>query len=447
MTTGNLEPQPGESRRSSVTSLRSPGRSNSSPRRAHSGPVPPPPAGPRSPHRVGSNLTRYSARPLSPSAISDDDFDTYFPEASTLAQEPSTINVHVEPVATPIVSPTENYRSPEAVIEADEPPWTGPTGLPPGVIAEHIGDPSDDWDPLAPPVEDELPRYDAPEASPPLEKAYALAPERPQIGPGVMARRWFESLHEHAIYQPVITDLPRPLPPKTPPPSHPATLTLAASSAPSSPITPLSSEAPTFPPPLTIDQVWESLPGGKENHQDWYFCPECQGWLHIVVGQSPPPVKPLEEWRSVESWTLERRNQQQLAAVQEKHRLNDVLSAGPFGDTTVHHFHIFEKLVEPADEVRIDRVDADEITKDFAHMDPAYGETPDALVNHEFNRTRRTLLYVSCASDVWVTVDGPVGGQLPLGLVNSFTDERNDNPAAGQDVYQSVTQAWELVIT
>lgn len=450
MTADNGDIQPVvDSRRSSVTSLRGPRSSNSA--RRHSTPVPPAPAGPRSPHRVGSALTRYSVQ----AADLDVQQDTgdYVPLLGESQEQHITdmAAVEIKPVATPEsvaedLPLVDSYRSPEAFIETDEPPWTG---LPPGVIAEHIGDdPADNWDSFQNQNET-LPAYDAATLpSPPPEKQFLPQPERPQLGPGVMALRWFDKLHEHKVYQPVLTDLPKPPLPKTPPPPLASTL-VSIDPPPPSPVASIASVESPFPPPLTVDDVLQSLPGGLEHYHDWYFCPECWGWLRIVVGtDSVPPVVPLDEWKSVGSWSPDRRGEEELAAVQEKHRLQDLLSAGKYDNRMIHHFHAFEKLVEPVDDPRIERIQVEGLKEDFAHLDKeGYGETPDELVNFDLGRKRKTTLHVSCSSDVWAIVDGPVGGQIPLGLAKQFTDERYENPPAGQDGNQSFIEAWQLVLT
>ncbi|KAL1413629.1 ubiquitin-specific protease ubp2 [Vanrija albida] len=443
--------------------------------------LPPRPAGPRSPERAGSIHTSYTVVPaaqlpspgapvatlpeLAPVTPFPPPAPTSLPTPAAIPQPPSLsptegvlntdVTITVAPIdSSPLVPldhselPAYEYRSPEAVIESlDEP---SASNLPPGVLAEHDDDDDVDFDhrEWAAPANNEgnarLSAMDVDLDSPALT---AAIPERPQIGPGVLARRWLEAVHEHHLYQPIITELPKPPLPK--PPSRQPTITEeTAGSPPSAGVSPTEPPVPTIPP-LTVEDVLASLPGGLEHHHEWYFCPECWGWLHVKMGNGDiPDVLDTDEWeKRVEFGSSFDREQGRIARQKQLSRLKDIATSRSVPVKNQHHFHSFPYLVLPTTERHIDRVQPEGYKDAFSHLDLSYGVPPPELV--EFKDTaNNAALHVSCSSDAWVFVDyGPVPGQVPIGLVKEFTAEKKENPNVGVDRNQSVVDAWSLIIT
>lgn len=301
------------------------------------------------------------------------------------------------------------YRSPEAVVEHIEDNGS----LPPGIVDATFDDKA--WD------EHEATSF------------HPEHPERPQIGPGRMALRWLADLHPHELWQPTIHDLPRPS--KSP------------SASPISPLVPLDRTVPSTPG-ITIEDVLSALPGGKENHYEWFFCPECWGWIRIVVGSGDFPAYRGHQDRIPAMRSGESPEAEQQAWWVENSRLRDIaLSRSTAPHDQKDHYHTFERLLDPAPDVRIPRVVVEGLTEAFSHLNPAYGEIPTNLVDYELDRVNKTELHVSCSTDSWVTVSGPTGGQLPKALAAEWTDQKRNNPEAGLDGVGSAITAWQLVVT
>lgn len=367
-------------------------------------------------------------------------------------------NVNVVPVATPRtdmeVLPEYEYRSPEAVVEHIEEPSR--STLPPGVLAEHFAD-DDDLRPLwnrsgykrntSPQDPSTLMDLDFPASF--SDGPIALptdVPDRPQIGPGVMPKRWLENLHPHKLWQPFINELPRPHVGKTPP-SRSSSLAVG----PDDPPVPAPTEPVLESEPLTLDEVWAALPGGLEHHSDWYFCPDCWGWFHIVVGDGKPPIATMDEWEAKTKDTFDTPDDFVKAHTERMRlttRLSDIDQSRVRALQSQLHLHEFPGLIESTTETRIERIEVEGHTG-FPPLDPnAYGQPPPELTEYAKPTQDGTMLYVSCASDVWVAVDkGPIPGQLPPGLVKRFTHEKVENPNVGMTGTQSVTEAWNLVVT
>ena len=334
-------------------------------------------AGPRSPrqdqrHEAGSSRTRYYVSPTR----------SYIAEPS----EATTV-VDVDPDADNdgVLDPDLDapaYRSPEPVDDDPMDPHSDIQGL----ISEHPNDIPSTW-------MDDADDY---EPSKWDDEGFGMDvndDEKPQIGPGVLPRRWVQMAHPHDLVQPRIRDITK--------------------------------VAPTDDPVHTIEDVWEACPGGLESHHEWFFCTTCGGWLRIVPGQSPLPD--VNDTRSVEF-----------------SRLQDLQSSRSLAPDTHHHLHEFATLIEPTSESPINRIDAGDDLNAFPHA--TFGIDDDAPASPMLETPAR--LYASCSSDLWIIVDrGVIPGQLPIDLVKRFNSEKHDNPNPGTMPNESVRDAWELLST
>lgn len=346
------------------------------------------------------------------------------------------------------VLPPYEYRSPEAVVEHLEEP--SESNLPPGVLAEHLGEDDNitqtDWDSKwsfgeVPPITRSDSKMDIDPSSTAMPPALDT-PQRPQIGAGVLPKLWLDQIHPHKLWRPLIDDLPRPKEPKSP--SRQSSL-----QHPVEPVTPADDPEPEVSP-FTLDQVWESLPGGKADHQNWYFCPQCWGWIHVLVGKGDLPTVPsLEEWETTVTFKSQEEQDAARAHRQETmKRFQSVELSRSTAEKSAHHLHAFEGLIPPTKERRLERVKVPSHLDAFSFHDPSYGESPPALTRYVHDTNRDAVLYVSCSSDLWVFVDkGPVSGQVPMGLVKGFTAEKKDNPNVGLSGDDSVVTAWNLLLT
>lgn len=369
-------------------------------------------------------------------------------------------------------SPHPPYRPPEAVIE---PPDELPPGHIPGIIAEHSL--SDDEMPYinSSPTFVQKPQpsvnVDAWQAN--LQKYgmmdvddSAMPPERPQVGPGILPRRWLLLAHKHDLYQPTISDLPvaplkkppagstsdSPLSPRPMKTAEPNILPPPPSPTPSAKT---SASAPSFADydcVCTIADVWDACPGGEHGHHEWYFCPTCWSWIRVVVGRGKlPPVASMEEWEDYVRFKGSFRNKEELdrhrnERFREWSRLNDIKTSKTMATETHHHLHSFLSLQEPSEETRIDRVPVDEKTNAFPHL--TLGIDPEDEAWSTFTTSSvEPVLHVSCSSDLWMVVDSPIPGQLPVALANHFTNEKMVNPSPGASGSLSVSEAWTLIAT
>lgn len=324
------------------------------------------------------------------------------------------------------------------------------SNLPPGVLAEHLGDddiPQSEWDTnwsygAVPPISRSDSKMDI-DPSMATMPSVPDVPRRPQIGPGVLPKLWLDQIHPHKLWRPLIDDLPRPKEPKSP--SSPATPLKSVE-----PMTAAEDSEPEMPPPFTLDDVWESLPGGKEDHQNWYFCPQCWGWIHVLVGKGDLPTVPsLEEWDKTASFrTPEEKDAARTHRQETMKRFESLEESRSTAEKTAHHLHAFEGLIPATKEHRLERVKVPSHLDAFSAHDRSYGESPPDLTRYVHDSNRNAVLYVSCASDVWIFVDkGPVSGQIPIGLVKGFIAEKKDNPNVGATGDDSVVTAWNLLLT
>ena len=439
---------------------------------ANSPPLPPraQPQGPRSPEasrtailnprdQPGSSRTNYygvrsahPTRPVAPIQDLDEPPDIYDPipaiDSDTMTADMNT--------------PHAPYRPPEAVIEAPE---ELPPGHVAGIIAEHLI--SDDEMPLNSSLFASKPSPDAWQAN--LQKYgmmdlddAGVPPERPQVGPGLLPRRWLQLAHKHDIFQPIISDLPAtpsrkshtqfasmsdsPLS-QTTKPTDAGSISTSPSSMPRS-VT--SASLADYEHISTIDDVWNACPGGKALHQEWYFCPSCWGWLRIVAGRGDlPPLATMEEWEEIDrvKGSFDAADRRRHERLREWSRFNDLKTSRMMAQDWHHHLHEFTSLLEPSEQTRIDRIPVDDDINAFPHMTAGI-EPEDASWTTFTLPSDPPRLYVSCSSDLWMLVDtGPVPGQLPVGLVNAFVTEKMTNPGPSMDGRQSVSDAWTLVAT
>ncbi|WWC61766.1 uncharacterized protein I303_104351 [Kwoniella dejecticola CBS 10117] len=475
------------------------------------------PAGPRSPEHLksprsetrdhpGSSRTRYRTVPI-PVDPSSDLQSTHDIPQNQPHSKPQPLSFSPSKISREEELPHAPYRPPEAVIE---PPEEHPPGYTPGIVAEHIGSDDD----MAPPphspsvllqssestLDDEkrsadvnnwqadVKSYDMDVDSPDL-----LDLPRPQSGPGILPRRLLMLLHEHGLVQPQITELPPPYNKK--PQSQPQTQTQASPSSqtawngsnrtltapssrpasvasssgmpgPPSP-SPSTASAPSLPDVehlSTLDDVWEALPGGKDNRHQWYFCTTCWGWLKITTGVCADLEKRyMEGWQSVSCVDKEGHRQTYAEYAAEWQKYNEATQGADMSEINqYHHFHEFTKSTdtllletrtnesigeEEEEENRIERVMMKDEMNVFPHI--TFGmedEDPNLL---SFKKTPTpSKLFISSSSDLWVQVHrGPAAGQIPTGLVHRFTSEKMSNPTMGTNGTQGVSDAWNLLAT
>lgn len=328
--------------------------------------------------------------------------------------------------------PEAPYRPPEAVIdppEDDPPPYT------PGIVSEHIGE-GDDMEVDAKFTakdfnawQSSLESYDQME----IDQSTSQS-SMPQLGPGVLPRRWLAIAHEHELVRPYIEALP--------PPSkkiHSQTHAQVAAGQVSSPSPPSQKPTPAFasnnpfaqesPHIATLEDVIQALPGDGNDPEHWYFCSTCWGWLKIKAGHGlPPGLQSMEEWEAsvieqkaypdIESFEKAREQRRD-----EWSRLIGIQNSRLVAPQEHHHFHQFNTLLPSSKLSRIDRVEAEEHMNVFPHI--TVGLDPEESWE-SFNLPHSpSRLFLSDSSDVWISVDeGLVPGQLPVGLVNAFTAEK-----------------------
>ncbi|WVF71581.1 hypothetical protein IAT40_006389 [Kwoniella sp. CBS 6097] len=462
-------------------------------------------------HGPGSSRTRYHTTPLpAPSASSQDPSTTTSPgqtRSSTLNLPASPTSMRSDHT-TRITSPTSTvaeldsahhhapYRPPEPVIE---PPEEHPPGYTPGIVAEHI-DGDEELSSMAnnPPLyQGELREHMRGERKESRDidmwqediktAATDLDPQspdsddipRPQIGPGVLPRRLLMLVHEHELVQPQITQLPpaakcpqatssapggasrwdgsnktltnnRPL-------SVASTSSATNLAAPPSPA-PSSASARSLPDTehvSSLDDVWGALPGGLDHHKEWYFCATCWGWIRITSGSSPdysPAPWPEREQihrsnhGTVNSDVSEEIERLRTDWQREYAVLDDLRISRTMVEETHHHFHEFRSLPVSKPASRIPRVEVGDEMNVFPHI--TFQLEADARCTTFDVPRSPSRRFISCSSDLWLQVDeGLIPGQLPVGLVRAFTDEKINNPSAGLNGVQSVNDAWNLMAT
>ncbi|OCF36740.1 hypothetical protein I316_01336 [Kwoniella heveanensis BCC8398] len=462
-------------------------------------------------HGPGSSRTRYHTTPLpatsnaSQSATSSSPSQTRsstlnIPTSPTSMRSDHTAT-HSSPKSTitaelDSAQPHAPYRPPEPVIE---PPEEHPPGYTPGIVAEHIeGD-----DELASSLANDPPLYqgelrgyvgdvkgskdidiwqeDVKTAAMDIDPSDSDDIPRPQIGAGVLPRRLLMLVHEHELVQPQITQLP-PVGKSSQAASSSTAgsasrwdgsnkaltsnrpLSVASSSsatnlaAPPSP-SPSSASARSLPDVehiSSLDDVWEALPGGLRDHGEWYFCTTCWGWIRITGGTERLPTHlPWNERDKIYRSTREReKNEIDPEELEKLHTdwkrevaiLEDLQVSREMSEETHHHFHEFESLPVSQPASRIPRVEVDERMNVFPHI--TFQLEADARWTSFGKPLTPTRRFISCSSDLWLQVDeGVIAGQLPVGLVRAFTDEKINNPSAGLSGVQSVNDAWNLIAT
>ena len=340
------------------------------------------------------------------------------------------------------------YRPPEAVEESPE------DDLPdyiPGGIAEHPLDDKDDpsrsdsWsEHIERPSAFDSWMDDNNEWGMDLD---AQQVERPQIGPGILPRRWLKVVHKHDLIQPRISAITKFDRPPAPTVGHERTpSTTEAQSVERKP------DLPEYDRVYNLDDIWSACPGGVEHHHEWYFCLACWGWIRLVAGQGTlPHVDDMQAYLANQPETF--RSQPDFDQIYgERHkewsRFADLQSSKTLAPDTHHHLHEFSTLLEPTEATRIERIEAGKDMEAFPHIDvPIDDDDVDTLTVYPIPDTPARL-FASCSSDLWMIVDkGIVPGQLPVGLVNAFTREKSDNPNVGSSPHESVRDAWELIST
>jgi ubiquitin carboxyl-terminal hydrolase 25/28 len=366
-------------------------------------------------------------------------------------------------------TPHAPYRPPEAVIEPEE---EHPPGYVPGVVEGYVED-----DDFIMPVSPLRNVHDLPDTAgishwQSSVRGYSddrmdldegpSRMERPQIGPGILPRRWLQLVHGHELIQPHINELPQPPAKKPQPPASEDPNTQTPADIPTSPLTATKSaiepSLPDYERICTQADVWDACPGGEEGHGDWYFCGTCWGWIRIVARHGDlPEVDDMEQWEAIiQSGLSEGLTYPGITTVDDipaarskRHaeyaRLKDLKSAIPFADPTEHHLHEFQTLLYPTREKRLDRIPNDHVDDNaFPHLEMASLIDPAWESFDVPNQPSR--LFVSCSSDWWIQVDDLIPGQLPKALALAFSSEKCANPGPGIEGKQSVADAWNMLI-
>lgn len=270
------------------------------------------------------------------------------------------------------------------------------------------------------------------------------APDKAQVGPGVLPRRLLELVHPHDLVIPTFDDWPsrestiKPVP--------------ATHAAPA----PIEAESP-FPTNTgaTLEQVIAAVPGGSSG--EWYFCTECWAWLRVVYGQGELTAETVEGWIEAQSINRpledeeqkERLRSDELERRPEISRFKDLVAQRATLLTKDHHFHAFEKLVSASDHT------TDTLyypPGDPARVDPST-PAPDGWVRSQpasqdwksTLETAKSTLYVSCCSNAWLVVDrNTIPAQIPKALANDFTALKAEDPAVGWNRERSVFEAWSI---
>ncbi|OCF60484.1 hypothetical protein L486_00117 [Kwoniella mangroviensis CBS 10435] len=483
-------------------SLTDPSSPSSSAHKSHARP-----AGPRSPehHRSpksdrrdgpGSSRTKYRTVPIPTQSedtpiIQEDFFQPHAPSQPIPSSPPALASAEDAPHAP--------YRPPEAVIE---PPEEHPPGYTPGIVAEHIGSDDDMGPPPESPsillqdsqttlggekdLKNDIDSWKSDVKSYPMNidpssNTASDEPTRPQIGRGILPRRLLQIIHEHELVQPNITELPQPS--KKPHVQGQGQTSSSAgtawngtnknltSSRPNSIASSSGLAAPPSPSPSTasmrslpdseristLDDVWDALPGEKEGHGEWYFCTTCWGWLRVTAGQGDPPIiQNMEEWEiSIRSNVFfENKDDYNKAyddRLAEYKKYNDLMTSRLLAEETHHHLHDFLTLTEDSkEEKRIERVEVDEKMNVFPHITFGLQDEENPNLTSFDKPQSPSRLFLSSSSDLWIKVDkGLVPGQIPLGLVQTFTNEKMSNPALGYEGRgaNGVSEAWSLLTT
>jgi ubiquitin carboxyl-terminal hydrolase 25/28 len=393
--------------------------------------------------------SRQATQEISSASLIDLDDDE--PETAPSMGEERLIDLG-ENTEVDMDAPHARYRSPEAVIEPEE--------APPGyVIAEH---PYNDDDSLTPPVspirttknssfdisdwQQHPLEYDPMD----IDQQSFSAPDRPSIGPGVLPLRMLRLIHDHDLRQPKINKLPQVNPAKShasatsisEAPRSPEASMGALNGASASLVSLQTANDSVYDHVATESDVMNAIPGGEHDSQHWYFCTTCWGWMRVTAGHGDPDVPTMEEWEQMVDNPEEKRQ----ARFAEWAKYNDLKQFRLYNTQTHHHMHSFEHLaVSNHGHGRIERIPVDDEVNAFPHVALSF-EQPESWSSHEVPHTSATL-YISSASDLWISVEAMIPGQLPVGLVNDFTKEKSGNPNPGQTGAQSIAGAWTLMST
>jgi ubiquitin carboxyl-terminal hydrolase 25/28 len=268
--------------------------------------------------------------------------------------------------------------------------------------------------------------------------------ERPILGGGYLPKRLLEKLHEHELVRPKINKLPQPSAKAIPsfPVLSPDVSAASTSSQPTdTPLPPTDTPAPEHM--ATVSEVWEATPGGEEYNNVWYFCTTCWGWMRVIVGVGTPRMLNMEDWSRFMTPTQE----ETAIRRREWSKYNDLLASRLIAPYVQDHYHEYTTLLPPCPSKRIPRIDVEASVDVFPHKTLYIGEERDSwqFPTSEDNPTR---LFISCSSEKWVIADKSIiPGQIPSGLVKSFTLEKIDNPGLGRTGAQSADDAWTLIQT
>ncbi|ODO08058.1 hypothetical protein I350_03641 [Cryptococcus amylolentus CBS 6273] len=376
------------------------------------------PNGPRNPDHPGSSRTRYHTTPLPQQQGS--------PSQPISVLDSSESSPSLQPVDVGEPEPEAVYRPPEPVVDlTDEqpPPYS------PGIVAEPVdAGPEMDIDNKRS-VKDisdwqaGLDRYNLMDVDQPSLRS------KPQLGPGVLPRRLLAIIHEHDLVRPYIDELP-----------EPAKRIQEGLESPDVRI-------------AMSEDVYNALPGGDQDHDHWYFCTTCWGWLRIIEGRDEtfPQIPSMEEWEvwAVENKIYDEQEKFEAARKERQYQLDQLLlcrEAGRTAGEPHEHFHEFRNIVPSSRLSRVERLDVEEHQNLFPHV--TFGLERDEKLESFSVPHAPARLYVSDSSTSWIFVDeGMVPGQIPAGLVQAFTAEKMSNPAPGKTGYKSVSDAWDLLAT
>ncbi|WVQ72603.1 hypothetical protein IAR50_002161 [Cryptococcus sp. DSM 104548] len=377
----------------------------------------PHPHGPRNPDHPGSSRTRYHTTPL--------------PQQHGSPSQPISVvdSSETSPVRQPVETEESEaeavYRPPEPVVDlTDEqpPPYS------PGIITESIGAENgmdvdtktnqdiSDW-------QAGLGQYNLMDVDQPTQRS------KPQLGPGVLPRRLLALIHEHELVRPYIEDLP-----------EPAKRIQEGLESPDVQL-------------ATAEDVHNALPGGGQDHDHWYFCTTCWGWLRIIKGgeENFPEVPSMEEWELWASGSGIFEDQEKLegARMERQYQLDRLLLCREAGRSSVEqneHFHEFRNVIPTTLGSRIERLDVEQHQNLFPHV--TFGLERDEKLETFSVPSTPGRLFVSDSSPSWVFVDeGLVPGQIPVGVIQAFTAEKMSNPGPGKSGSRSVNDAWDLLAT
>ena len=438
--------------------------------------------------RPGSSRTRFDTPlPPVPTATASETTPLRLPNVNVgfSEQRPSTPEYSSQETA---VAP---YRSPEPVYD---PPNDDPPGYVPGVVEEHYDGSDDGFRIKTPPPGGSSPvirsdsKFDVTQwqANVGQDDTWQglnnQAPERPQIGPGLMPRCVEERIHEHPVQRisnlrlppikaqgssPSTSNLLSPKPTGTADGTVTGTPTLAATQAQSHPAPATPTSAATqlqsqqtggsfhLEHVRSLKDVQDSLPGGSERYMEWYFCWRCAIWFKIQLGTASISNGELRgsplDW-DVPSSADVPESSEIFDSHRGRGRLRDIEQSRltPNSGETHRHFHeLRSSLTEPTART-LERVDEGLEVDSFPHKELESEIKPSWYARATPSHSAR--LFVCCSSSASVLVDaGPVAGQIPPELMRAFVSEKHSNPAPGATgpkvAQEGVREAIQLLIT